>query len=163
MQTVSNNLKISFVPKHLSNLNRLEQVLISRRILFKKIAIMPKGQFPKLKGSICNIPVNASDIINVLPHGADSNGLVVVKLKQKLNYRGHLHFEAVHAESVHMALKYLKENNPLYCDIHTDVNNIPNELTEMTDAIQYNKKSSSLNDKDPCDGLEEEENPLDSI
>ena len=31
----------------------------------------------------------------------------------------------------------------------------------MTDTIQNSKQSSSLNDKDPCDGLEEEENPLD--
>ena len=95
---------------------------------------MPKGQFPKLKGSICSIPVNTSDIINILPHGADSNSLVVVKLKSKLNYLGQVYFEAVRPES-----KYLKENNQLYCDIHIDVNNIPNELTEMIDTIQYNK------------------------
>ena len=94
---------------------------------------MPKGQFPKLKGSICSIPVNTSDIINVLPHGGDSNSLVVVKLKSKLSYLGHVYFEAVRPES-----KYLKENNPLYCDIHIDVN-IPNELTEMIDTIQYKK------------------------
>ena len=73
-----------------------------------------------------------------------------------------MYFEAVRSESVQMALKYLKENNPLYCDIHIDVNNIPNELTKINDAIKYNKKSSSLNEKDPCDGLEEEENSLDS-
>ena len=133
MPAISNNLKISFVPNILSNLNRLEWVLISRRILFKKRAIMPKGQFPKLKGSICSIPVNTSDIINVLPHGADSNSLVVVKLKSKLSYLGHVYFEAVRPES-----KYLKENNPLYYDIHIDVN-IPNELTEMIDTIQYKK------------------------
>ena len=42
---------------------------------------MLKGQLPKLKGSICNIPVHTSDIIDVIPHGADSNGLIVVKLK----------------------------------------------------------------------------------
>ena len=88
---------------------------------------MPKGQFHTLKGSICNIPVNTSDIIIALPHGVDSNGLVVVKLKRKLSYRGHVYFEAVRPESVHMALKYLKENNPLYGDICIDVNNIPNE------------------------------------
>ena len=161
MQTVSNNLKFSFVPKILSNLNRLQWVLIYRRILFRKIAIMPKVQFPKLKGSICNIPINTSDIINVLPHGQDSNGLVVVKLKRKLSYRGHLYFESVHPESIDMALKNFKENNPLYCDIHIDVNNIPNESTEMTETMQYNKQNSSLNDKDLCDDLEEEENPLD--
>ena len=42
---------------------------------------MLKRQLPKLKGSICNIPVHTSDIIDVIPHGADSNGLIVVKLK----------------------------------------------------------------------------------
>ena len=117
---------------------------------------MPKGSFPKLKGSICNIQVHTSDIIDLLPHGADSNGLVVVKLKQKLSYRGHVYFKAVRPQSVHMTLEYLKENNPLYGDICIDVNNIPNEFTEMTDTIQNNKQSSSLNDKDPCDGLEKE-------
>ena len=160
MQAVSNNLNISFGPDILSNLKRFEWVLISRKILFKKIAIMPEGLFPKLKGSICNISVNTSDIVNVLPHGADSNGLVVVKLKRKLSYIGHVYLEAVGPDSIHMALKYLKENNSLYCDIRIDVNNIPNELTEMTDTIQYNKQSLSLNDKDPCDDLEEKEAPL---
>ena len=43
LQGVSNNLKILFVTKTLSNLNMLERVLISLRILFKEIAIMPKG------------------------------------------------------------------------------------------------------------------------
>ena len=81
MQAVSNNLKTPFDRKILSNLNRLERLLISRRILFKKIGIMSKGQFHTLKGSICNIRVNTSGIIILLPHGADSNGLVVVKLK----------------------------------------------------------------------------------
>ena len=42
---------------------------------------MPKGRFPKLKGSICNIPTDLADITNVLSHDADSNGLVVVKFK----------------------------------------------------------------------------------
>ena len=45
-----------------------------------------------------------------------------------------MYFEAVRPESVQMTLKYLKENSLLYCDTHIDVNNIPNELTEMNDA-----------------------------
>ena len=87
---------------------------------------MPKEQFKKLKGCICNISLNTSGIINVLPHGADSNGLVFVKLKRKLSYRRHVYFEVVHSKSVHMVLQYLKDNSALYCDIHIDVNNIPN-------------------------------------
>ena len=56
---------------------------------------MPKGEFPKLKGSICNVPSNTADIVNILPRGADSNGLVMLKLKGKLCYRGHMYFESM--------------------------------------------------------------------
>ena len=66
----------------LSPLNRLERVLIFRRILFKKFTIMPIGKFPKLKGSICSVPIDTEDIVNVLQRGADVNDLVVVKLKR---------------------------------------------------------------------------------
>ena len=55
---------------------------------------MPKGKFPKMKGSICNVPIDTAETVNVLPHGADSNGLIVVKLKRKLCYRGHVYFES---------------------------------------------------------------------
>ena len=34
----------------------------------------------------------------MLPRGADSNGLVAIKLKRKLPYRGHVYFEAVWPE-----------------------------------------------------------------
>ena len=61
---------------------------------------MPKGRFPKLKESIYNIPTDLADLTNFLPHGADNNGLVAVKLKRKLNYRGHVYFEAVRPETV---------------------------------------------------------------
>ena len=75
-QAVSNKLAIFDFPHDLANMNRLERAIISRRILFKKITIMPKGQTPKLKGSICNVPVNTDDVANILPQGADSNGII---------------------------------------------------------------------------------------
>ena len=34
---------------------------------------MPKGQGPKLKGAICNVPLEADDVYNILPRGADHN------------------------------------------------------------------------------------------
>ena len=74
---------------------------------------MPKGRFQELEGIICNIPIDLADITNVLPHGADSNGLVVVKLKRKLNYLGHANFEAVGPGSVFHALFYPLQNNAL--------------------------------------------------
>ena len=56
---------------------------------------MPKGQYPKVKGAICNVPVEAEDVCNVLPRPPENNGLLFLKLKKKLQYRGHVYFEAV--------------------------------------------------------------------
>ena len=113
---------------------------------------MPKGKFPKLKGSICNVPIDTADIVNVLPRGADSNGLVVVKLKCKLCYRGHVYFESVRPELIHLALTYLKENNALYSDISIKLGNIPNNLLSLSD-------DDSDQESENIDTLEEVQNP----
>ena len=62
---------------------------------------MPKGNFLKLKGSICNV--------NLLPQGADSNDLVFIVLECKLTYSGHVYFEAVRPELLYQTLMYLKK------------------------------------------------------
>ena len=111
---------------------------------------MPKGQTPKLKGSIRNVPVNTSDVVNSLPQGADSNGILMVKLKCKLMYRGHVYFEAVSPDIVQSALQYLQLNNPLYCDIEINVGNIPENLlalSEPTDIpIEIDLDQNELDD-----------------
>ena len=85
-----------------------------RRILFKNVTILPKGQSPKLKGTICNVPIDVNSLANVLPRGAHSSGIIMIKLKRKLVYRVHEYFEAVSPELVRYALPYLKANNTLY-------------------------------------------------
>ena len=54
--------------------------------------IMLKGRFPKLKGSIYNNPNDPNNVANVPLQGADSDGLLVVKLERKLYYRRHVYF-----------------------------------------------------------------------
>jgi len=61
-QCIKNNLDIDEFPTELQDIRRLERVLISRRILFKKIAIMSKGQSPKLKGQKCQFCFASSKI-----------------------------------------------------------------------------------------------------
>ena len=52
-QAVSNKLDVEVAPKLLQNLRKLEKVLISKRILFKKVAVMHgKGKFAKIKGNM---------------------------------------------------------------------------------------------------------------
>ena len=55
------------IPYELKKRKKLEKVLISKRVLFKKIAIMHgKSEFSKIKGSIYNIPVETANICNIL-------------------------------------------------------------------------------------------------
>ena len=70
--------------------HRLERVLIARRLQSKKVTIMLKGQSPKFKGAIFNVPIDVVSTCNTLPRPANINGLAIVKLIRKLEYRGHV-------------------------------------------------------------------------
>ena len=56
-QAVANTLNVVVLPELFQDICRLERLLVSRRILFKKVTVMPKGKSFKIKDSICNIPV----------------------------------------------------------------------------------------------------------
>lgn len=82
--SVINKLELSSIPNEYAHLLRLEKVLVSKRILFKKIAVVHgKGEFSKIKDTICNVPIEVDQTCIVLPRGSDSNGVVFVKLKQQ--------------------------------------------------------------------------------
>ena len=49
------------VPDELNDLKDLDKILISKRLILKKITVMhEKAQFPKIKGSICSIPIETA-------------------------------------------------------------------------------------------------------
>ena len=121
-------LEVCELPKEFRDIRRLERVLAASLLLFKKINIMLKGQTPKLKGALCNIPIDVVDVCNTLPRPADSNGIIKVKLKRKLQYRGHVYFESVRPNFILKFLQYLKLDYPLCNDIETDSDNISSFL-----------------------------------
>lgn len=84
-------------PNILTDLNRLERLLVSHAEF--SLSIMTKGMFPKLKGSIYNVPTDLADTTNILLLDSDSNDLKVVKLKIKLDYQGNVYLEAVRLET----------------------------------------------------------------
>ena len=55
---------------------------------------MPKGQQRKIKGAICNIPVECDQTCNQLPRLPHRSGIIMLKLKKKLQFRGHVYFQA---------------------------------------------------------------------
>ena len=95
---------------------------------------------------------------NILPRGADSNGIIMIKLKRKLSFRGHVYFEAVSPDLVNLALTYLKDNNHLYSDIVIDVGQIPSILLSLTEPVDnYDHDVDDIGSQ-----IEENENPLDA-
>lgn len=94
---------------------------------------MPKGQFPKLKGAICNVPMETESVCTTLPRGSDSNGIIMAKLKRKLMYTGHVLFEGVRPNVITDCLQYLKLNNHLYRDVKIDETQIPENLLSLND------------------------------
>ena len=93
------------------------------------------------------------DITNTLPQGADSSGLLMVKLKRQLTFQGHVYFQAVSPESIYATLSYLKENNVLCSNINIDMASLPISLTNLSDKeLTYSEGRDGA--------LEENDNPL---
>ena len=67
-------MSLDLFPDELKDTRKLEKILISKTAIFKNIAIMlGKVEFGKIKGSICNIPIESANISNILPGPANSN------------------------------------------------------------------------------------------
>ena len=140
---------------------------------------MPKGQFPKLKKALCNIQLEHVDVSSLLSRTADSYGLVIVKLKKKLEYKGHVLFEPVQTRFIVDLLSYLKRVNYLYKDITIVPENKPQNLQSFVDfnegcesLISYllsnldepiEIKLNTLHEEGVDDNLEIAENPLDTL
>ena len=164
-QAVVNNLFVDETPTELAALEKLEQIIVAQRIVFEKIVIKPKGQQRKIKGAICNVPVECSQTCNVLPRPPDRSGIILLKLKRKLQFRGHVYFQAVRPQFVISALNWLVANNPLYRNIEIQCDNISPELTNLNcpvtdqenvdEHLQTNINRELLNED-----AEEQDDPL---
>ena len=75
--------------------------------------------------------VDTVEVTDFLPRSVDSNGLVYVKLKQKLKYHGDVVFEPVRPLFLERLLRFLKENNPLYFNLIVQAKNIPPYLSVL--------------------------------
>lgn len=53
----------------------------------------------------------------------------MLKLKRKLEFKGHVYFQAIRPEVILHALNWLRMNNSLYHDVGVDLANIDSSLT----------------------------------
>lgn len=125
---------------------------------------MPKGQQKKIKGAICNVPVECDQTCNELPRPSERSGIIMLKLKRKLQFKGHVFFQAVRPELIQQALKWLKAHNPLYKNVVLHINNINSNLTALqnnTDYYDVDLQSTSKNvttdNPSDCDLIQDDE------
>ena len=114
LQAKANGLKLCKVPPELSDLNALELRLICRRVPFMKMVALPSGKQRSIHGPAVNVPSKVDTICNVLPRLPSQSELVPLKLKRKIEYRGHYLYDFITPQK---ALRFLKAKNPLYADI----------------------------------------------
>ena len=106
-----------------------------------------KGEFCKIKESICNSPIEVANICNILLRPRVSNGLIVVKLKRDLKYRGHIYFEAVLQHIVCQALTYLKSYNKFHEDISIAKGLSSEEMFKFSDINEIQRQSECATEK----------------
>ena len=112
-QANANCLEIPTVPDELKSLSSLEVRLLSQRYPFMKILALPKGKQCGLKGSVVNIPVNEKEVCSTLPRTPQRAGLIPLRLKRRIKYKGHVKFQFIRPDKIRDALHWLQLNNPL--------------------------------------------------
>ena len=111
-QAAANSMYLPALPDALRNLNQLEKHLISPIIPFMKIMTLPKGLQKGIHGPVVCVPSNVSKVQKVLPRPLNDDTLLKVKLKRKMEYRGHHLYQQVSMSKIRTALEWLVQNNP---------------------------------------------------
>ena len=142
-QAVCNKLAVDEVPSELGSLRKLESVLVAQRLIFQKIIVMPKGQQKKIRGAICNVPVNCDTMCQSLPRPSELSGIILLKLKRKLQYTGHQYCEAVRPEFVKNALEVLKTNYIFYENVEIDMHNLEEDPIRLDNYSDIECDNSS--------------------
>ena len=137
-----NGLQLDDVPEPISDLTPLEATFISRRIPFMKLLALPRGKQKAVHGCVVNVPVEPAEIANVLPRLPSPDSMITVKLKRKLQYRGHSYMENVRPKVVMDSLYVLKNTlkNRLYSDV--DIDESWNSNSERENSLLWKSLTS---------------------
>ena len=106
-----------------------------------------KGDFSKIKESICTILVEAANKFNILPRPAASNRLIVIELKQDLKYRDHVYFKLVPPHVLYQTLTYLKLHDTFYKDISNAKGLLSEDMVKFSDVNEIQGETESVTEK----------------
>lgn len=166
---IANGLEFPTIPEELK-LTKLEERLVSPRLVFMQLREMPRGGQINLKGNIVNVPADVNNTVRQLPRMLDDSETIAVKFKRKLCYKHHVSYEKVRPNKVMEAAKWLVQNSPLFQSEGIVVDDLwvgtPTELeNDETVIVRSNKTGqdkesmeTSAYDKSDSDEWTEDEN-----
>ena len=142
--SVGNGLDLDDVPTELADLNSLEALFISR------------GKQKSVHGCVVNIPIEPEQNLSVLPRVPSPDSLITVKLKRKIQYRGHVFLQNIRPRKIENALHILKNvmNNPLYSNVTLNQNWATE--AQQNDANLWNRLTNQYSD-DNDDNVDDSE------
>ena len=106
-QAVANGLQLDDIPEPLQQLTSLERQLLATRIPFMKLVNLIRGRQRSLHGPVVNVPAMFDRVCSLLPRIPETAGLIRVKLKRQLKYKGHFMYQMVRPDVVKKALNWL--------------------------------------------------------
>jgi hypothetical protein len=142
-----NGLKVEEQPPELSQLNMLERHLISPAIPFMKMVSLIKGAQKGVHGQIVCVKADVNSVAQSLPRLPTDQSLIRVKLKRKLEYKGHHMCQDISPSKIREALTWLKEHNPEYEDIDINFDNFDGMLNDQlihTDQCEEHDDSCNI-------------------
>ncbi len=154
-----NNLALVEQPQILLQLNMLERHLISPAILFMKMIPLIKGAQKGINGQVVCVKANVNNTATCLPRLPTEQSLLRIKLKRRLNYKGHHMCQNVNPENVRQALKWLKDNNTVFQDIDINFDEFDSMSDDQLISDQQENPLEQVNEIAPVSIAT---NPIDS-
>nr|XP_039268201.1 uncharacterized protein LOC120343147 [Styela clava] len=115
-------------------LKRCEAHLLNLVVPFIRVAHIPRSREFRVIGSmICVEAEIQSSIETILP--VDQN-LIPIALKRRPEYRGNFIEEVVSKQNILAYFNFLKQNNPLFRDVHFDITKLDQFLSCTIDCIE---------------------------
>ena len=114
---LQNNMEVMKMPDGISDLNALERFLVTPVLPFGKIVPLIKGSQVSARGPVICVAADIQSTTDKLPRTLDSEGLLKVKLKRKMCYKGYHLYQHARPNKIRQALKFLKENHPGFSGI----------------------------------------------
>ena len=90
-------------------------------------------------------PLTMKQFVPLFPRPSSDSGIIMVKLKRKLQYKGHQYFQAVRPSYVVAGLQWLQPNNPLYHQVTINVDNFEGTSEMVNSQFTENESSETQN------------------